>query len=168
VDIPFHGRYDQATVNQAVALATRPPRWSTWLRWGLFLGYLPIFVYLAFVDASADPARLTRPLFLLLVLASFAVFPYLKTFRLARGLWRLRSMQADRAGAVTGPGLVYRAHDGDRLLEWSQFVRRRQDADLVVLTTATGAITILPRRFFAGDDAWRRAVETLEQKVPTA
>lgn len=170
MDLPFRGHYDQATVNRAVALATQPPRRAMRLRWGLLGGWLLVVVYLAapvLLNPSPEAsARLTRPLLVLLILTAFAVYPYLKTLSLARRLWRKPGMQAERAGALTDQGLVYRARDGDRLLEWSQFTQRRQAPDLIVLTTASGAITILPRRFFTDDDDWRRAQAAVAQRLP--
>jgi hypothetical protein len=92
--------------------------------------------------------------------------PYINTFRLARGLWRKPSMQADRAGAITEQGLVYRTEGGDRLLAWPEFTRRRQAPGLVVLMTGPGALTILPRSFFADEAAWRRFQEALDKRLP--
>ena len=171
MNLPFHGRYDQATVNEAVALATQPARWNTLLRWGLFLVYLPIFIYLALpllqapASSAAGTSPLFRPLLVLILLLAFAITPYLNTFRLARGLWRQPSIQGDRSGAVTAKGIAFPAHDGERVLEWSQFTRRRQTPDLIVLVTAKGGITIFPRRFFADDEAWGRFQQQVEQKV---
>ena len=171
MDIPFQGRYDQATVNRAVALVTRPPVWGMRLRWGLLVAFVPVFAYLALpVLAQASPSAsdstlLTRLTFILLLLAAFAVLPYFNTFRLARGLWRQPSMQADRAGAISEQGVVYRAHDGDRLLEWREFARHREAPDLIVLTTTKGGLIMLPRSFFASDEAWGQVRAAVEGKM---
>lgn len=174
MNIPFHGRYDQATVKEAVALATRPARWNTLLRWGLFLAYLPIFIYLALpllqapAASSAGTSPLFRPLLVLITLLAFAITPYINTWRLSRGLWRQPSIQGDRSGTVTAKGIAFPAHDGERVLEWSQFTRRRQTPNLIVLVTAKGGITIFPRGFFADDAAWRGFQKVLDQHVSIA
>ena len=174
MDIPYRGRYDRATINQAVALTTRPARWANILRWALLIGYGLFFAYLALPrlanagSAPVDWAPLTRPLLILVILLAFALSPYLNTFRLARGLWRKPSMQVDRSGTITAQGIVFRAHDGNRRLDWDQFTRRCQAPDLTVLVTTNGALTIFPRRFFAGDDAWRGFQQLLDQHLSIA
>jgi hypothetical protein len=70
-------------------------------------------------------------------------------------------------GSISGEGIVSDAPPAGAVEKWESFLRAYEREDMVVLVSANGLATILPRDFFATEDDWPAFLQFVEFNVVT-
>lgn len=175
MEIEFQGLYDKATVFVAVRLANKPTRRNAFIRIGLAILFIAIYIAYFISVASEESLssfeiiRSGRHLITLPVIAYFLFQPAISSYQSATNLWKNPTMQKPLAGAISGQGVAYISPTkGRREVAWESFAKKQVAENLIVLLTADGVLSIFPRHFFKSDDDWKRVKQGVDFKVVEA
>ena len=115
-----------------------------------------------------DLIRLARLLLSLTILGYFAVSPFLAARQVASKLWSAPQIRLPIHGRVSSQGIAYTFSTSETETRWEEFAKVRRADDLLVLQTADGVLSILPRSFFQSEADWKTLQQWVELRVQEA
>jgi hypothetical protein len=165
MDIEFRGQ---------LILGNSPTRRGQLLRIGLAILVIALTIgYLVAItsDASdrvADIIRGGRRLIGLPILLYFIFRSYFSSYFTTAKLWKNPTTREPVAGRITSEGVVLTSSRSQRLLPWDSITRVRQNKEMIVLLSANGVFTALPRNFFMREGDWEQVRQLVEFRVMEA
>lgn len=166
--ISFYGVYTRKQFFRGVRLARRLNRRAFFWRGLSILIVLIVvgaFIAIAVAGEEIPLSRLIRTGFTALLLLYWAISPFIGAWLAASRQWRKARGKLSLQGAVTDQGIVSNAPAPEAVDKWESFLKAYVRDDLVVLVGADGMATILPRAFFADDNAWAGFCQMVDFKV---
>ena len=170
MDIEFEGQLQQDQYIRAVKDILTPPLRSTLIRLAIFLvaaaavAYLFIYNQRDGVISEIENNRQRLALFAGGFLTLYLIAPYIGITRNAKNLWKKPAARRVRSGRVSPEGITY----GDKLTAWESYTRKYQYDDMVLLLTARGGMSLLPRQFFRDEMDWKRFRQMVDQNAVNA
>jgi hypothetical protein len=172
MEIEIQGKYDKATVFQAVSLANKPSKRNSFFRIGLSVIFTAIFaayfITVLYDDnlSSIDLLRVIRILLTLPFIALFLLQPYFSSYFVASKLWKKPAMHKNIIGVVSEQCLTYISSTNERKeIDWKSIIKKKTSKSLIVLVTADGVIDFFPRYFFKTDHDWETVKKWVDFKV---
>lgn len=165
--ISFGGTYTRQQWGRGLRLAMHPTGLgliARLLALALVIGAIGLIVA-GILRGEVAPTRLARTGFGALVLAVWALQPYIRAWRAAAQPWRGPGGAPSLKGIVTSEGIVSDASATGAVEKWDSFLRAHVRDDMVVLLGTDGLATILPREFFSSEDDWQVLRQMVEFNV---
>lgn len=165
MDIDFEGQLKEDQYIRAVKDILTPPLRSTLIRIAIFIIAAAAVAFL-FIYNQRDGAvseiennRQRLALFAGGFLTLYLIVPYIGITHNAKNLWKKPAAQRVRTGRISPEGITY----GDKLTTWDSYTRKYQYDDMMLLLTARGGMSLLPRHFFRDEMDWKRFLQMIEQ-----
>lgn len=171
MEIKFQGQYNKDIVFKAVKLANKPSKTSFFIRIGLVV--LIIIIFIAYIISiftkdslsSFEIFRSGRHLITIPVLLYFLVQPYISSYRTATNLWNDPILQKPFSGFISSQGITYNLPAEIQGFSWAEFAKKNVTDDLIVLLTTDGILAFFPRHFFKDNNEWRTVTQWVNSKV---
>lgn len=170
MDIEFEGQFQQEQYYRAIRAILTPPVRSSLIRAAIFLAVataIGMLYFYAMQDGALNEienSRVRLSLFAGGLLTVYLITPYIGINANAKRLWAKPAAQRVRTGRISVEGVT----NADKLTPWSAYTRKYMYADMVLLLTAGGGMSLLPRQFFREEMDWKRFRQMVEQYAVNA
>jgi hypothetical protein len=150
--IQLKGQYELSDFKKAQSLHARGGKVSTWLGYGV-IGIIACMTLLGFVlvlIARFPWEFLTLPILLLAVWAffQFVLIPY----QLGRVFKQQKDLSAPFEIELTDEEFYFHNAFGNSRMPWGNFVKWKENADLLLLYRSDAAFHLVPKRLFSGSE----------------
>jgi len=167
MDIEFHGQFDKATFFKAVTLANRQSQRSLIIRYvlvGIAAIFLVINVFNFFARGGQNSNDILSVGLSVIILLYFIFGVRLTTYALASRLWKGEGVHQSQSGTINEEGILY--HPDTTIVAWERYGRGQSTADMQLLMTEDGLLSIFPRSFFNSAEDWQTFQNWVETRIP--
>lgn len=170
MDIEYEGQFQQDQYYRAVRAILTPPLRSTLIRLAVFIAIAAAVAYLFYANlrdgtvSEIENNRQRLALFAGGIATLYLVTPYVGITSNAKRLWKKPATQRVRSGRISPEGIT----SGEKLTPWTSYTRKYIYDDMVLLLTASGGMSLLPRQFFRDEMDWKRFRQMVDQYATNA
>lgn len=170
MDIEFEGQFTQQQYYRAIRAILTPPIRSTLIRVAIFLAVatgIGLLYFYAMQDGALSEIennRMRLALFAGGLLTVYLITPYIGITANAKRLWAKPAAQRLRTGRISPEGVT----NADKLTPWNAYTRKYMYDDMVLLLTAGGGMSLLPRQLFRDEMDWKRFRQMVGQYAVNA
>jgi len=168
MDVEFHGQFDKATFFKAVGLANQQGKRSMIIRYvliGIAALFLVINTFNFFARGGQNSADIMSVLLSIVIVLYFIFGTRLTTYTLAARLWKGEGIHQQQSGTINEQGIIY--HPDTDIVAWERYSRGQSTADMQLLMTEDGLLSIFPRSFFSNDEDWKTFRNWVDTRIPS-
>ncbi len=167
MDVEFHGQFDKPTFFKAVSLANQQSKRSMIIRYvlvGIAAIFLVINIFNFLARGGQKPDDILSLVLSVIILLYFIFGVRLTTYALALRLWKGEGVHQPQSGTISEEGILY--HPDTTIVAWERYGRGQSTADMQLLMTEDGLLSIFPRSFFNSDDDWKTFRNWVDTRIP--